>query len=185
MSYRLHSLLLIGLCIRAPLADAQSLDDIVNYREYSPTFASAGQPTEAQLTLVEDAGFERIVYIAFSTDGNAIANEDKIVRDLGMDYVQIPVVWSAPTVADFENFAAVMQQAPDMKTLLHCQVNMRASAFAFLYRVIHEDVPVGVAKADMNTVWQPNETWRELIFDVLDSHGISPDCPDCDWEPTQ
>ncbi len=181
MRYRLKILVLISLCSTAPLAAAQSLNDVVNYREYSPTFASAGQPTEAQLPLVKDAGFERIVYIAFSTDRNAIANEDKLVRDLGMDYVHIPVVWNAPTVADFESFAAVMQRNPEQKTLLHCQVNARASAFAFLYRVLYEDVPVAVAKADMNTVWAPNETWRELIFDVLESRGVSPHCEDCDW----
>lgn len=182
MKNRLDVLVLIGLCTCSPLAAAQSLGDITNYREYSPSFASAGQPTEAQLAQVKDAGFERIVYIAFSTDGNAIANEDKLVRDLGMDYLHIPVVWNAPTVADFESFAAVMQRDPDRKTLLHCQVNMRASAFAFLYRVLYEDVPVAVAKADMNTVWAPNEIWRELIFDVLQAHGVSPDCAGCNWE---
>lgn len=165
-------------------AKSQSLSDIQNYREYSPSFASAGQPTEAQLSLIEEAGFERVVYIAFSTDGNAIANEDKLVRELGMDYLQIPVVWNSPTIADFQTFAAVMQSAPDQKTLLHCQVNMRASVFAFLYRVIYEDVPVAVAKADMNTVWEPNATWRDLIFDVLQAHGVSPACESCDWEAT-
>ena len=182
MRYGLNALLLISLFACAHLAAAQSVNDVLNYREYSPTFASAGQPTEAQLSLVKDAGFERIVYIAFSTDGNAIANEDKLVRDLGMDYLHIPVVWNAPKVADFENFAAVMQRDPDQKTLLHCQVNARASAFAFLYRVIHENVPIAVAKADMNTVWVPNETWRELIFDVLDAYGVSSECAQCNWE---
>ena len=182
MRYRLSMALLLSLCTAVPLATAQSLDDVTNYREYSATFASAGQPTEAQMSLIKDAGFERIVYIAFSTDRNAIANEDKLVRDLGLDYVHIPVVWNAPTVADFETFAAVMQRDPDKKTLLHCQVNARASAFAFLYRVLHQNVPIADAKADMNTVWAPNETWRELIFDVLEAHGVSPNCADCDWQ---
>ena len=175
--------LILALCQGAvpAIVAAQSLDDIVNYREYSATFASAGQPTAAQLEDVRDAGFERIIYIAFSTDRNAIANEDKLVRDLGMDYVQIPVVWDAPTLADYESFAAVMQREPDRKTLLHCQVNMRASAFSFLYRVLEENVPMAAAKADMNTVWEPNDTWRDLIFEVLEAHGRSPRCEGCDW----
>jgi protein tyrosine phosphatase (PTP) superfamily phosphohydrolase (DUF442 family) len=174
-------LAVVLLCV-ASAGSAQELADISNYREYSTTFASAGQPTAEQLKLVSDAGFERVVYIAFSTDGNAIANEDKIVKDLGMDYVHVPVVWNNPTADDFGAFASVMQTAPEQKTLLHCQVNFRASAFAFLYRVIFEDVPVAEAKADMNSVWQPNETWRDLIFGVLEQHGISPDCEGCSWE---
>ena len=162
-------------------AQGQAVDEILNYREYSATFASAGQPDAGQLAAAKEAGFERIVYIAFSTDRNALANEDKVVRDLGMDYLHIPVVWDAPTVVDFEIFAAAMQTDPEAKTLLHCQVNMRATAFAFLYRVIYEGVPLAAAKADMNSVWAPDATWRELIFDVLAAHGISPECEGCDW----
>lgn len=180
-NYRFCIALLLAQCIYSSASVAQALDEVVNYLEYSNSFASAGQPTEAQLELIRDAGFERIVYIAFSTDGNAIANEDKLVRDLGMDYVHIPVVWTSPTVADFESFAAVMQRDPDRKTLLHCQVNFRASAFGFLYRVIYDGVPVAQAKADMNTIWEPNESWRELIFGVLESNGISPECEGCEW----
>lgn len=175
-------LTLVAFACAIPLAiRAQSLDDIINYREYSATFASAGQPTESQLELVSDAGFERVIYIAFSTDGNALANEDRLVRDLGMEYVHIPVVFNAPTTADYESFAAVMQRDPDKKTLLHCQINARASTFSFLYRVLEENVPLVEAKADMNSVWEPNETWRALIFDVLEAHGVSPQCEGCDW----
>ena len=98
-----------------------------------------------------------------------------------MEYVHIPVVWTSPTVADFENFAAIMQSNPQKKTLLHCQVNWRASAFSFLYRVLHDGVPMAEAKADMNTVWEPNEMWRGLIFGVLEANGLSPDCEACEW----
>lgn len=172
---------LLAALALAPHASAQSVDAIRNFVEYSPTFASAGQPTEAELAAVRDAGFERVIYIAFSTDRNALANEDRIVRDLGMDYVQIPVVWDAPARADYESFAAVMSREPDSKTLLHCQVNMRASAFAMLYRVLEQGVPLAEAKDDMNAIWEPNEAWRALIFEVLESRGVSPECAGCEW----
>jgi len=60
---------------------------------------------------------------------------------------------------------------------------MRASAFAFLYRVLYEGVPMAVAKADMNQIREPNETWRELIFAVLQDRGAEPQCEGCDWAP--
>ena len=34
-----------------------------------------------------------------------LPDEDRIVRDLGMDHVQIPVVWDAPSTSDFYAFA--------------------------------------------------------------------------------
>jgi protein tyrosine phosphatase (PTP) superfamily phosphohydrolase (DUF442 family) len=164
------------------IAQAGELSDITNYRAYSPVFSSSGQPTKDELKLLKDEGFERIVYIAFSNNGNAYADEDVLVKELGMDYVHIPVIWEQPTAADFYAFASVMQRAPDRKTLLHCQVNYRASAFSFLYRVLYDNVAIATAKADMNSVWQPDETWRKLIFDILEENGLSADCDGCNWE---
>jgi len=168
--------------LAASNASANELSDISNYREYSATFSSSGQPTKDQLKLLKDDGFERIVYIAFSNNGNAYADEDIVVKDLGMDYLHIPVIWDHPTSSDFYTFAGAMSLTPERKTLLHCQVNYRASAFSFLYRVLYEDVSVAVAKADMNTVWQPNETWQKLIFEILEENGESPHCDGCSWE---
>ena len=171
----------IMLIFTGGLAWAADLSEISNYRAYSDAFASAGQPSKKQLKLLSDAGYERIVYIAFTNSGKAYDDEDQAVKELGMDYIQIPVDWDSPTASDFYAFAGVMQQGRPQKTLLHCQVNFRASAFSFLYRVIYDDVPLAVAKADMNAVWQPNETWRDLIFEILADNEISAQCDGCDW----
>lgn len=171
----------LAMLSASSLVDGAELSDISNYREYSTTFSSSGQPTEKQLALLKEAGFERIVYIAFSNSGKALANEDVLVKELGMDYVHIPVTWDQPTAADFYAFAGALQRLRDRKTLLHCQVNYRASAFSFLYRVLYDDVPIAKAKADMNTVWEPNETWRKLIFEILEENGRSPHCDGCTW----
>ncbi|MAY56456.1 protein tyrosine phosphatase family protein [Pseudohongiella sp. SYSU M77423] len=176
---------LLGVLIAASVNAQSTLSDVLNLREYSDTFASAGQPTAEQFEAIRDAGYERVIYIAFTTNDNALANADQVVKGLGMDYLHIPVDWNNPTKRDFYAFADAMQRNPEQKTLLHCQVNARATAFSFMYRVVYEDVPVAEAKADMNTVWQPNETWRDLIFEVLADHGISPDCEGCDWTPSQ
>jgi len=172
---------LLAMLSWSSLISASELSDINNYREYSQNFSSSGQPSKKQLESLKDAGFERVVYIAFSNSGKAYADEDVLVKELGMDYVHIPVIWDQPTAADFYAFAGSMQRDADRKTLLHCQVNYRASAFSFLYRVLYENVPVVEAKADMNSVWQPNETWRKLIFEILEENGKSPHCEGCSW----
>lgn len=161
---------------------AGELTGIVNYREYSARLSSSGQPDEAGLRAVRDAGFERVIFLALSDSEGSLANEDSAVRGLGMAYAHIPVVWESPTLRDFAAFAAVMQSEPALKTLVHCQVNYRGSAFSFLYRVIYEGVPIDEAKDDMNTVWVPNATWQAFIFDVLEKNGRSPHCDGCLWE---
>ena len=160
-----------------------ALAAITNFRQYSDTFASSGQPSLEQFTTIKEQGFERIVYIAFTNNPNAVADEDLVVKGLGMEYMHVPVDFNNPLPGEFYAFADWMRRDTDKKTLLHCQVNARATAFSFLYRVIYENVPVALAKADMNTVWQPNEVWRDFIFAVLAENNISPECPDCDWAP--
>ncbi|MEY3667324.1 MAG: hypothetical protein RL572_864, partial [Pseudomonadota bacterium] len=58
--------------------DSPSVRDILNYKSYSPMFSSSGQPTREQLPLIKDAGYERVIYIAFSTVGPAIPEEDQL-----------------------------------------------------------------------------------------------------------
>jgi protein tyrosine phosphatase (PTP) superfamily phosphohydrolase (DUF442 family) len=160
---------------------AAAQKNISNYLEYSPSFASSGQPSEAQFAALRDLGFERVVYIAWNDHDKSLAHEDRVVKSLGMEYLHIPVDWDAPAASDFYLFAGAMQRAPRKKTLVHCQVNFRASAFSFLYRVIYENVAIAEAKHAMNKVWTPNETWRDLIFQVLEENGHSPQCENCDW----
>jgi protein tyrosine phosphatase (PTP) superfamily phosphohydrolase (DUF442 family) len=176
-------IVLMGVClaIGSPLFAAE-LSEIRNYIEYSPTFASAGQPSKEQLALLPNAGFERVVYIALSNSGNAIADEDAMVKELGMNYVHIPVIWDAPTASDFYTFANVMRHEPERKTLLHCAANYRASAFSLLYRVLYEDVPLATAKADMDKIWTPNKIWSDLIHAVLEENDVSPNCDGCEWK---
>ncbi|MBQ13698.1 MAG: phosphatase [Gammaproteobacteria bacterium] len=159
-----------------------ALAEVLNFRQYNENFASSGQPTVDQFQTIKDNGFERIVYIAF-TNGNAVPDEDQIVKGLGMEYMQVPVDFGNPLPSDFYAFADSVQRDTGKKTLLHCAVNARATAFSFLYRVIYDDVAVIDAKADMNTVWQPNAVWRDFIFEVLAQNGKSPECPTCDWTP--
>ena len=162
---------------------APALAEIINFRQYSDSFSSAGQPTLEQFQVIADQGFERIVYIAFINNPNALSDEDLVVKGLGMEYMQVPVDFSNPLPDDFYAFADSMQRNTAKKTLLHCQVNARATAFSFLYRVIYEDVPVAEAKDDMNTVWQPNAVWRDFIFEVMAQNDRDPNCDSCDWTP--
>lgn len=171
--------LVLALLVHAACA-AAPLTEISNFRQYSNQFASAGQPTQAQLGDLRNAGFQRVIYIAMNDSQSALAGEDRMVKELGMSYVHIPVRYDQPSPEDFEIFATLMR-ASRAKTLLHCQVNYRASVFSFLYRVIYGGVPIKQAKADLNSVWQPEGIWFQFIKTVLGRHDINYRCEGCDW----
>ena len=160
---------------------AAEISDITNFRQYSETLASSGQPDSEQLKLLAEQGIERIFYLAYSDNDTAIVAEDRKVLDLGMDYAHIPVDFMNPTLRDFQQLAALMQLEPDQNTLVHCQINLRASAFSFLYRIIYEDVPVNTALENMHSVWAPNDVWFNFIQTVASHHDIDLFCDSCDW----
>jgi protein tyrosine phosphatase (PTP) superfamily phosphohydrolase (DUF442 family) len=171
----------LALLLVAWAIPAHSADDPVNYIAYSATLASSGQPTQQQLNQISASGVARVIYLAFGDHEGAIVNEDRLVRDLGMQFIHIPLVWEQPESRDFEVFAAALNQDATQKTLVHCQINWRASSFVFLYRVLHLGIPIDEAFLDMRSIWLPNKTWQDFIFQVLEANGVSPNCTLCDW----
>jgi protein tyrosine phosphatase (PTP) superfamily phosphohydrolase (DUF442 family) len=167
------------------VALAGDLAEISNYRQYNESLSSSGQPTVEQLQLVSKSGFDRVIYLAFTDNDTAIEAEDRIVKKLGMEYVHIPVIFHQPSLADFQLLSLVLLAAPDKKTLLHCQINLRASTFSFLHRVINLNVPMLEAKEDLDSVWEPDEVWFRFIKTVLSHHDIDFRCEDCDWGPNE
>jgi uncharacterized protein (TIGR01244 family) len=144
-----------------------------NYVVATEHLHTAGQPTAAALATLAEQGFELVVNLAPPGNQGAVAEEGKLVAEDGPTYVNIPVSWQQPTYEDFALFSAVMNAARDRKTLVHCQLNMRASAFTFLYRVVHEGVAPEEAMKALRAVWIPRDQWATFTADVLKRHDIS------------
>lgn len=145
---------------------------LLNRIDYSPSLTTAGQPTEAELPLIASSGFDRVIFLAFTNHSKAVAHEDDIVSDQGLQFIHIPVEWESPSPADFAAFAAVMQTFGSGRTLVHCEVNFRASVFGFLYQVMYEGADVDEAMSLMQSIWVPNDTWEAFIVRVMSDEGI-------------
>src|SRR5262245_3967133 len=149
----------------------------VNYVAATERLHTAGQPTAETLGTLGGKGFQLVVNLAPPTNQGAVADEGKLVAAQGATYVNIPVDWQKPTYADFEMFSAVMNGAEDKKVLVHCQLNMRASAFTFLHRVVNEHVPPAEAYTALKAVWVPRDQWAEFVKMVLAKNNIKFDLP--------
>ena len=145
---------------------------LLNKIEYSPSLTASGQPTAEALELAARSGYSRVIFLAFTNHQNALEHEDAIVKTLDMEFIHIPVEWEDPSLADFDAFAAAMRVPTQQRTLLHCEVNFRASVFGFLYQVIYQGVPMGEAIALMHAIWIPNEVWEDFIVRVLSVNGL-------------
>jgi len=166
------------MCIARPLDHAMKnsttlLSEIYNFRTLDDRLGTAGQPTEAQLRMVREAGFEAVINLALPTSDNALANEGSVVTGLGMSYVHIPVDFKAPRSQDFRAFCRVMEAFDDRPVFVHCAANKRVSAFVFLYRVLCQRIALSEAERELHTIWQPDEIWSRFIEEQLKGHEPS------------
>ena len=147
------------------------MKDIVNFWFYDDKLSSSGMPTADQMKEVANAGIDLVINLAPHDVPNAIPDEEQLVQSLGMDYVNIPVIWRSPQAQSLTRFMDVMDAHTGKKIHVHCEANYRASAFIMQYRVLR----LGWKKEDavpvMERMWNPEDfpIWQKYIDENLQS----------------
>lgn len=77
-----------------------------------------------------------------------------------MDFVHIPVPFSAPTIEHFVQFERELVLRHDQMILVHCAYNWRASSFVALYAERRCGWTTQQADALRCALWSPDETWN-------------------------
>lgn len=162
-------LVVLVLALAATLAGA--VDNPDNFVQWRPGLASSAQPSSAWLNKVREARYDVVINLAPPESHGSIMSEGGIVGSKGVMYVNIPGDFTKPSAEDFRVFSDVVRANAKRNVLVHCQVNMRASSFVFLYRVIHEGADVRESMAKLNSIWAPDGTWRKFIEDTLAANG--------------
>ncbi|TKB45922.1 protein tyrosine phosphatase family protein [Thalassotalea mangrovi] len=149
----------------ATAADSQmALAELKNYQVNNAKMMSSGLPDRNQFAALKASGVTKVIDLI---PGDR-SEEQTLTTDLGLVYVNIPVIWENPTLADFEQYVAAMQddRGSEGITLTHCKLNWRGSVFTYLYRVTQLNESDETAKRDLLAIWQPDETWQAFIDDV-------------------
>ena len=146
-----------------------ALEEIYQYRRIDDRLGTSGQPSEEQLGDIAAAGFETVINLALHDDPRySLPDEPGTVAALGMEYVHLPVDFSAPTEADFKAFASAFEAHADSRLWVHCAANARVTAFLGLYRVLRQGWSEDEAFALLYEVWPPNEVWTAFIARMLE-----------------
>lgn len=143
----------------------------LNFAAIDERLATSGWPSADRFDALRAAGYEVVINLVPDGAHGAPDDERGRVERAGMRYVHVPVDFAAPNAQDFERFARILAEQRQRRVLVHCQANMRASSFVFLYRVVHESAEVDTAFDAVLRLWQPNAKWRAFIRDTLRAHG--------------
>jgi uncharacterized protein (TIGR01244 family) len=116
----------------------------------------SGQPTERALRDLRAQGVTTVVNLRTPEEMSTRVpfDESALVKNLGMEYVYIPVRGNAEfpySPAAVKSFAAAMSGAKG-KVLLHCTIAWRASHLWAAYLIQYRDVPVATALQQARTI---------------------------------
>ena len=139
----------------------------------SPTLVTAGQPTRESLQGLKAEGYQAVIYLAPGDSRDAVPDEAEILKSQGIEFVHVPIPWQAPEAKHLEATAAALNRLQGQKVLVHCQMNMRASAVTFLYRTVYAKEDPATAWADVKKLWTPKDQWAKFIDEQLRAGGIA------------
>lgn len=143
----------------------------INYAAVSARLGTAGMPTREQIARIASAGYRVVINLAPGDALGSHADEAALVARAGMTYAHLPVNFAQPTAEDYRQFAALMKQHEGERVFVHCQIALRASVFAYLYRVLERGEDPDLAYEAVEKVWQPSHQWRELIRELHTARG--------------
>lgn len=143
-----------------------------NHIEISPRVGTSGMPSRNQFDSIASAGYQVVINLAPPNAMGSHKDEADLVAAQGMRYYNIPVDFARPTADDYAQFVRLMHEHRDERVLVHCQVNMRASSFVFLYRVLELGEDSDRAYDAVLKIWQPAPQWRAFIKETLATRGV-------------
>jgi protein tyrosine phosphatase (PTP) superfamily phosphohydrolase (DUF442 family) len=97
---------------------SENIADIVNFLQLSDRLATAGQPTIEQYPAIAAAGYQVVINLALTDSPSALVDEQSIARNLGLEYIHIPVIWTESTLADFQEFMNIMDKYSAQKVFV-------------------------------------------------------------------
>lgn len=140
-----------------------TIEGIYNYLKVSEGLTTSGQPSEEQFLLIRDAGYKTVINLAPHDVENSLSNQARLLSDLGLSYIHIPVDFKNPTSEDFQKFVESISSSNLDEVWIHCAANMRVSAFVYKYRCEVLDEKPEEALADLSKIWQPYGVWKKFI----------------------
>src|SRR3954447_4481426 len=97
----------------------QALSGVANACQILPNVITGGQPNSQQLRALKEAGGGIVLDIRDPMESRPV-DEPVLVRQLGMDYVNIPVRAGSLDDATLERILAVLREAGDRTVFFHC-----------------------------------------------------------------
>ena len=136
----------------------QALRGVANACQILPNVITGGQPTAEQLKALKEAGGGIILDLRDPMEPRPV-DEASLVRELGMEYVNVPVRAGSLDDSTLERILSVLRGAGERTVFFHCGSGSRVGGALIPYFILDEGMEeqdavdqamrVGLRSADM------------------------------------
>jgi uncharacterized protein (TIGR01244 family) len=168
---RHHIAVLALLAAASVSAAAQDPPPIRNFLQVNREFCTGGQPRPEHFARLKADGVKAVLNLR--TPAEHRADEEKAqVEQAGMKYYNIPVVYTAPTEAQVDEFLALTDDPANRPMFIHCTAAIRVGGFWLIRRVMRDGLSFEDALAEARRVGLANAPHlEEFARRYLARHG--------------
>lgn len=141
---------LILLCA-TPTATQQEVPPIRNFVQVNKEFCTGGQPRLEHLQKLKDEGVKVIINLR-PTGEHRAAEEEAKVKELGLRYFNIPVVFGDPKEEQATEFLKITDDPTNRPAFIHCASAIRVGAFWMIRRVLRDGWTVEAAEEEARKI---------------------------------
>jgi uncharacterized protein (TIGR01244 family) len=155
---------------QAAPASAQEVPPIRNFLQVTPQFCTGGQPRPEHFAKLKADGVKAVLNLR--TPGEHRAEEEQAaVQQAGMKYFNIPVVYTAPTDAQVDEFLRITDDPANRPMFIHCTAAIRVGTFWMIRRVVRDGMSPEAALEEAKKVGLANAPHlEEFARNYIASH---------------
>lgn len=115
----------------------QAVSGVANACQILPNVVTGGQPTAEQLKALKEAGGGIVLDLRDPMEPRPV-DEAALVRELGMEYINIPVRAGSLDDLSLERILAVLRGAADRTVFFHCGSGSRVGGALIPYFILDQ-----------------------------------------------
>ncbi|MDQ3257074.1 MAG: protein tyrosine phosphatase family protein [Acidobacteriota bacterium] len=132
-------------------AQQQSTPPIRNFLRVNKEFCTGAQPRIEHLAQLRADGVEAVINLRPAGEHRA-AEEEAAVKELGLRYFNIPVVFGEPKDEQATEFLKITDDPENRPAFIHCAGAIRVGAFWMIRRVLRDGWTLEAAEEEAKKV---------------------------------
>ena len=152
------------------LVIGQEVPPIRNFVKLNRDFCTGAQPRLEHLEKLKADGVKSILNLRPASEHRA-AEEEAKVKELGMKYFNIPVVFGEPKEEQVADFFKITDERQNFPIFIHCAAGIRVGAFWLIRRVLRDGWTMEAAEKEADQIGlRESPHWKEFALKYIEQH---------------